>query len=75
MKRKKSPNKAPQQAPQKTPVMNGDCFVTFIHEAQSIGNEVVARREFCSDVVEFLGTKGLVDEWARWREAKRAPRS
>lgn len=70
MKRKKSPNKGTQPSPQKTPVMQGDCFATFLREAQSIGNEVVARREFCADVVEFLETKGLVDEWAQWRKAK-----
>jgi hypothetical protein len=64
MKRKKSPNKARQ----KTPVMNGDCFATFIREAQSIGAEVTARREWDRDVCAFLAEKGLMSEWDAWLE-------
>ena len=69
MKRKKSPNKA-QQMPQKVPVMCGDVFATFLHEAQSLGNEVVARRKFDEDVVAFLKEKGLFAEWQAWLGTK-----
>lgn len=72
MKRKKSPNKAPQPILQKTPVMNGDCFATFLKEAQSIGSEVVARREFDADIIVFLTEKGLLEEWTARRAAKRS---
>jgi hypothetical protein len=73
MKRKKSPNKAPQQTPaiQPKPVMVGDVFQTFLHEAKSVGREVIARREWAADVVEFLESKELLVEWSDWRKAKR----
>lgn len=55
------------------PVVHGDCFRAFIDEARSIGNECMARREYDNDVVEYLKQKGLFEDWATWREAKRAP--
>lgn len=76
MSKKKRPNKAPSHptpSSQPLPVVHGDCFRTFLDEARSIGNEVVARREFCADVVEYLQQKGLFDEWSEWRTAKRGP--
>ncbi len=77
MSKKKSPNKGPAAAPKtpdaRPPVVHGDCFRTFITEAQSIGNEVEARRVYDADVVEYLQAKGLFEEWSAWREAKRAP--
>lgn len=65
MKRKKSQNK-----PVPVPVMNGDCFATFVKEADSIGREVVARRQFAADVVAFLREKGLFEEWTAWHERR-----
>lgn len=62
---KKRPNTAP------VAVNRGDVFATFLHEAQTIGREVVARREFTEQVTAFLKTKGLVEEF----EAFRAPKS
>ncbi len=70
MKRPKKPVKAPQHPPQ-TPVHNGDVFATFLREAQSIGNEVVARREYDAHIVEFLEEKKLSAEWAQWLKNKR----
>jgi hypothetical protein len=80
MSKKNRPSKAPartaQNAPVPKPVVHGDVFRTFVAEAQSIGNEVVARREYDADVVEYLKEKGLFEEWARWRAAKHdAPQS
>lgn len=78
MSKKKHPNKAHQkplvQRPP-PPVLHGDVFRTFVDEARSIGNEVVARREFDLDVVEYLRSKGLFDEWCAWRAAKRGPQT
>lgn len=76
MAKKKHPKAAPAVQPQKLalPVVHGDCFRTFLDEARSIGNEVVARRQFDADVVEYLTQKGLFDEWSKWREAKHAPK-
>jgi hypothetical protein len=51
--------------------MVGDVFQTFLHEAQSVGREVIARREWAADVVEFLESKELLVEWSNWRKAKR----
>lgn len=76
MSRKNRPQKSQTTQAQPAaplPVLHGDAFRTFLDEARSIGNEVMARREFDADVVEYLKQKGLVDEWAKWREAKRAP--
>ena len=77
MAKKKHPNSVPatqRAAAQPLPVVHGDCFRTFLDEARSIGNECTARREYDADVVEYLQQKGLMDEWAAWREAKRAPK-
>lgn len=75
MSKKKRPNQAtPAQRPTALPVLHGNVFSTFVSEAQSLGNEVMARREYDADVVEYLSQKGLMDEWSKWREAKRAPR-
>ncbi len=74
MSKKKRPNQASApQRPVQLPVLHGNVFSTFISEAQSLGNEVNARREFDADVGEYLTQKGLLDEWSKWREAKRAP--
>lgn len=74
MSKKKRPPKV--SAPSAPPaVLHGSAFVTMIDEARSLCNEVVARREFDADVVEFLRSKGLFDEWGAWRDAKRAPKS
>lgn len=67
MSKKKRPV-TPPVAP--LPVLHGSCFTTFIDEAKSLGNEVVARRAFDADVAEYLKQKGLLEEWANWREAK-----
>lgn len=65
-------NRAPRgAAPAKPPVLQGDCFRTFLDEARSIGNEVAARRQFAADVIEFLRGKGLIDEWDAWHAARR----
>lgn len=65
MPKKKRPNNAPSA------VLNGNVFATFVKEAQSIGSEVVARREYDADVGEFLKERGLLVAWADWRKAKR----
>lgn len=57
------------------PVLHGNVFATFLQEAQSIGNECVARRAYDADVAEYLTQKGLFEEWVAWREAKRAPKA
>lgn len=54
----------PKSAPA---VTQGNVFATFVHEAQQIGQEVVARRAFDDDVSEFLKEKGLVEEFEAWR--------
>lgn len=73
-KKKRSLKVVPTQGqPPRLPVLHGMCFTTFIDEARSIGNEVQARREYDTDVVEYLTQKGLLDEFGKWREAKRAP--
>lgn len=76
MSKKKHPQASTSipASPPKLPVLHGTCFTTFIDEAHSLGNEVMARREFCADVVEYLKQKGLMDEWGAWREAKRNPK-
>jgi hypothetical protein len=53
------------------PVLHGDAFHTFIAEAQSIGNEVAARRAFDRDVGEFLEEQGLRASFEAWRAAKK----
>jgi hypothetical protein len=75
MSKKKPLRKAPRvvTAPP-APVLAGDVFRAFVDEARSIGNEVAARRLYDEDVVAFLREKGLYDEWAAWRQAKRAPK-
>lgn len=50
--------------------MHGNAFHTFIAEAQSIGNEVAARRAFDADVSEYLKSKGMIADFEAWR-AKR----
>jgi hypothetical protein len=70
----KSKNKHKAIVPERAPVMQGDCFATFLREAQSIGNEVVARRAYDADVGEYLAEKGLLEDFAAWREAKPQPR-
>ncbi len=72
MSRKKRPQKPAASAP--LPVLHGNAFATFLQEAHSLGNEVVARREFDADIVEYLKQKGLLEEWGAWREQKRAPK-
>ncbi len=74
MSKKKRPQTAPVQRQTALPVLHGNVFSTFISEAQSLGNEVNPRREYDADVAEYLTQKGLMAEWAKWREAKRAPR-
>ena len=78
MSKKKRPNKVTTPvavAPPKKPVLEGDVFVRFIDEARSIGNEVAARRQYEDDVVAYLTTKGLFQEWSAWRAAKYAPKT
>lgn len=76
MSKKKRPQKVqPPKVAAPLPVVQGDCFRTFLDEARSIGNECMARREYDTDVVEYLTQKGLMDEWASWRAQKRGPRT
>lgn len=75
MSKKNRANKVPNMpAAARLPVIHGDCFRTFIDEASSLGNEVMARRQFDADVAEYLKQKGLLEEWGAWREAKRTPK-
>ena len=53
-----------------SPVLHGNAFHAFIAEAQSIGNEVAARRQFDADVCEYLELKALADDFSAWRAAK-----
>lgn len=73
MSKKKQPQKVPAPAAP-LPVLHGNAFVTMLDEGRMLCNEVSWRREFDSDVVEYLKQKGLLEEWDRWREAKRASR-
>ncbi len=77
MSKRKSPKKVSSKsiAPVPSPVLQGDCFRTFLAEAMSIGNECTARREFDDEVIAYLREKGLFDEWSAWREAKHAPKT
>ncbi len=74
MAKRKRSNKVPLKivtvAP--PPVLQGNCFATFLDEARSIGNECNARRAFDAEVIEYLEHKGLTDDWSKWREAKHA---
>lgn len=72
---KKKPSKKPAQviqAPPK-PVVHGNVFATFMQEAQSIGNEVEARRALQNEVAKFLAEKNLAEEFEAWRK-ERAPK-
>lgn len=55
----------------KVPVVQGDVFATFIAEAQSLGNEVVARRRFADELAAYLDERQLVDDFAEWRANRR----
>lgn len=80
MSKKKRPNQHSQKTVtvpikpaivmHQTPVTHGDVFVTFLREAQSIGNEVEARRQMCADVEAFLNEKGLAEQFKAWRAAR-----
>lgn len=76
MSKKKRPHTkvVPITAPKQLPVLHGNAFITMLNEGQMLCNEVTARREYDEDVVEYLRQKGLFDEWAQWREAKRGPK-
>lgn len=77
MSKKNRPAKVPVKTAPTTaqPVMHGDAFRTFLHEATSLGNEVAARRSFDRDVGEYLGLKGLTDDFNAWSTAKHAPKN
>ncbi len=70
-KKKRPPKVSAPAAP--LPVLHGSAFVTMLNEGRGLCDEVTARREFCADVVEYLRQKGLLEEWGKWREAKRGP--
>ena len=69
MAKKKRSSPAPKQ-PAPPAVTQGNVFATFLQEAQSIGNEVQARRAFQNEVGAFLAEKGLIDEFEAWRRAR-----
>lgn len=79
MKRKKTrvkkieASKTTPVPPAPPPVTEGNVFARFLHEAQSIGNEVVARRALQGEIAAFLAQKGLVAEFEAFREARKAP--
>lgn len=76
MARKNRPNQKkqqPQTAPGPQPVVHGQAFAAFMREAQSIGNEVEARRAFDNEVGVYLKEKGLVDDFEGWRKARATP--
>lgn len=52
----------------------GNVFASFVHEAQSIANEVVARRRFSADVADYLNEKGIAEEFALWLAKRDADR-
>jgi hypothetical protein len=75
MSKKKRPNKpstktAAVSAP--PPVTQGNVFATFLQEAQSIGNECMARRTMQGRVAVFLEMKGLVAEFEAWNKERDA---
>lgn len=75
MPKKKSPKlrtvtAVPQQAPA---VTQGNVFATFLQEATSLGNEVMARRALQNEIGAFLAQKGLVDEFEAFRNARKQP--
>jgi hypothetical protein len=63
MPKKNRPNKV---TPQKTTVLHGEVFAAFVREAQSIGNEVAARRAYQERVDAFLNERGLVEDFKAW---------
>lgn len=70
MAKRKSPNSKAAVPEGSKAVTHGDVFRAFLDEARSVGNECSERRVFDAQVVEFLESKGLMDEWAAWREKK-----
>jgi hypothetical protein len=58
------------QRPTPIAVNKGDCFATFLAEAQSIGNEVAARRAFDAEVEAFLKERGLLETFEVWRASR-----
>lgn len=68
MSRSKSKNRPSPIPPDY--VHKNDVFATFVDQAQSLGNEVAARRRFDADVSEFLKTKGLVAEFETFRKSR-----
>lgn len=72
MSKKKRPQKT-AVVPTPSPVTQGNVFATFMREAQSIGNEVEARRAFDNEVSIYLKEKSLVDDFEGWRKARSTP--
>lgn len=73
MSKKKHPNPPVKLVQENPPVRMGNVFATFLREAQSIGNEVEARRALQNEVAAFLNEKGLADEFEAWRAARAKP--
>ena len=65
---------AEKDAEPPVPVRQGDVFATFIHEATSLGNEVVARREQGVFFREYLAERNLTADFEAWSAAKTAVR-
>ena len=76
MSKKKRPNQKTavvKPDPLLQPVLGKDIFATFLATAQSIGNEVVARRAFQDELGAYLAEKSLVDDFNAWRERRAQP--
>lgn len=73
MSKKKPPYIVPVVKPAAEPVVKGDCFRTFLAEAQSIGNEVAARRAFDADVSEYMAERELTSDFEAWRAKRVKP--
>ena len=71
MARKNRPAKK-TPVPANPPVLSGNVFATFMHEAQSLGQEVEARRRHDVAVGEYLTQKGLGEDFAAWMMARNA---
>ena len=69
---KKNRSNASEKA---APVVHGEAFATFLKEAQSLGNEVVARRAFADEVSGYLREKGLVEDFEGWRTTRSGKRA
>lgn len=78
MARTKRPVKnqpVPAKAAAPEPITAGNVFLQYTREANSLVQELEARRIFDADVGVYLKEVGLVDAFNAWRAAKYPPKT